>query len=63
MDQEKLFDILSDKILDQLPGEAITKLAELSKLEGDHNAEIQKILDDNNIKLEEIAKSIAEREQ
>lgn len=57
MDQEKIIDAVQEEVLKRLPVEAVHKLAELPD-DSDNNAEIERILKENNVDAEEVAREI-----
>lgn len=54
MDQAELIDKVQENILNNLPEEAIEKLAELEDAGGDYDAEVQKILTENQIDVKDV---------
>ncbi len=60
MDQEKFFNQIKEEILNRLPMEAVQALAEIEDVE-ENQAQIAKILDDNNINVDKIAQDVAAR--
>ena len=60
MDQEKFFNQIKEEILNHLPMEAVQALAEIEDVE-ENQAQIAKILDDNNINVDKIAQEVAAR--
>ena len=60
MDQEKFLNQIKEEILNRLPMEAVQALAEIENVE-ENQAQIAKILDDNNINVDKIAQEVAAR--
>lgn len=62
MDQAELIDKVQEKILDNLPDEAIQRLAELEDTGGNYDAAVQTILKENHIDVQKTISSVMEEQ-